>query len=159
MKDNPARIRYAGDDLFVATTASGHSQVLDTNGERSSAASPLELLLVALGGCTAVDVVSILNKSRAHVTEYEIEVRGQRRDEHPRSFERIEVHHILRGRDITERAVERAIKLSEEKYCSVAATLRPAATITSRYTILLASDAVRDTAGDDSIAGSEAPVV
>lgn len=157
MKDNPARIRYAGDDLFVATTPSGHAQVLDTKGERSSAASPLELLLIALGGCTAVDVVSILNKSRARITDYNIEVRGKRRDEHPRSFESIEVHHILHGRNLTDRAVERAIKLSEEKYCSVAASLRPAATITSRYTIL--PDSENDAAGDDSVARIEASVV
>ena len=157
MKDNPARIRYAGDDLFVATTPTGHAQVLDTNGGRSSAASPLELLLVALGGCTAVDVVSILNKSRAQITRYDIEVSGRRRDEHPRSFEQIEVHHILHGRNITERAVERAIKLSEEKYCSVAATLRPAAAIISRYTIL--PDSESGAANQDAVVEEEAPAV
>lgn len=134
----PTVIRYAGDELFVAITPSGHAQVLDADSRRASATSPMELLLIALGGCTAVDVVSILRKKRERVTSYEIEVRGQRRDEHPRSFSRLEVHHILRGHDLSEKAVAQAIHLSEEKYCSVAATLRPAAEIVSRYTILSA---------------------
>lgn len=136
MESKAATITLAGDDLFVATTPSGHAQVLDTNSERHLAASPMELLLLAVGGCTAVDVVSILRKKREQLTHYNIEVRGTRRDEHPRSFETIEVHHILRGRNLSERAVEQAIQLSDEKYCSVAATLRPTAQIRTRWTIL-----------------------
>lgn len=135
-KDALARIRYAGEELFVATTPSGHAQVLDTDSRRAIAASPMELLLIALGGCTAVDVVSILRKKREQVTSYEVEVKGNRRDEHPRSFSTLEVHHILRGHNLSPRAVESAIKLSEEKYCSVAASLRPTAEIVSRFTIL-----------------------
>lgn len=134
-----AKIVYAGEDLFVATTPSGHAQVLDTNSKRAIAASPMELLLIALGSCTAVDVVSILRKKRERVTSYEVEVRGERQAEHPRSYRTLEVHHILRGYDLSVRAVEAAIRLSEEKYCSVAATLRPAAEITSRFTILPAT--------------------
>jgi putative redox protein len=134
-----AKIVYAGDDLFVATTPSGHAQVLDTDTKRASAASPMELLLIALGSCTAVDVVSILRKKRERVTAYEVEVRGERRDEYPRGYRTLEVHHILRGHDLSAHAVETAIRLSEEKYCSVAATLRPAAEITSRFTILPAT--------------------
>jgi len=134
-----AKIVYAGDELFIATTPSGHAQVLDTDSKRASAASPMELLLIALGSCTAVDVVSILYKKRERVTSYEVEVRGERRDEYPRGFRTLEVHHILRGHDLSARAVETAIRLSEEKYCSVAASLRPAAEITSRFTILPAT--------------------
>ena len=78
MKDTKATIRYAGDDFFVAVPPSGHALTLDMRGERSSAASPLELLLVALGGCTGADVVSILRKKREHVTEYRVEVRTER---------------------------------------------------------------------------------
>ena len=135
MKDNKATIRYAGDDFFVATPPSGHSLTLDMNGERSSGASPLELLLVALGGCTAADVVSILRKKREIVTEYRVEVRGERREEYPKSFRRIEVRHILHGRSLSDKAVADAIQLSDEKYCGVSATVRPTAEIVTSYEI------------------------
>ncbi|MBV9211362.1 MAG: OsmC family protein [Acidobacteria bacterium] len=136
MNDTKAVVRYAGDDLFVGITPSGHAQVLDTNHERASAATPVELLLIALGSCTAVDVVSILRKKREEVTDYRVEVTGERRAEHPRAYTRMEVKHILRGRNLSEKAVAQAIELSETKYCSVAATLRPAAEIISSYEII-----------------------
>ncbi|HLL76781.1 MAG TPA: OsmC family protein [Pyrinomonadaceae bacterium] len=136
MKDTAAVVLHAGADLFVATTPSGHAQVLDTDTTRAVAASPMELLLIALGGCTAVDVVSILKKKRERVTGYRVEVRGARRDEHPRAFTRIEVRHILRGHSLSERAVAQAVELSETKYCSVAATLRPTAEIVSTFEII-----------------------
>ena len=136
MKDTAAVVLHAGDDLFVATTPSGHAQVLDTDTVRSTAASPMELLLIALGGCTAVDVISILKKKRERVTDYRVEVRGERRDEYPRKFVRMEVRHVLRGHKLSERAVAQAIELSEEKYCSVAATLRPGVEIVSTYEIV-----------------------
>jgi putative redox protein len=92
--------------------------------------------LVALGSCTGVDVVSILKKKRQDVTDYRVEVRGQRRDEHPRSYRRMEVHHIVTGRNVSEQSVAQAIELSEKKYCSVAATLRPTAEIVSSFEII-----------------------
>jgi putative redox protein len=139
-KDTKATVRYAGDDLWVATTPSGHAQVVETDASRASAATPMELLLVALGGCTAVDVVSILKKKRERVTGYHVEVRGTRREEHPRAYTRLEVRHVVRGRGLSEQAVARAIELSETKYCSVAATLRPAAEIASSYEIIEEAD-------------------
>jgi putative redox protein len=135
-----ATIYLAGEDLFVGISPSGHAQVLDTNHERGSAATPVELLLIALGSCTAVDVVSILRKKREKVTDYRVEVRGERREEHPRAFTRMEVRHIVRGRDISEKAVTQAIELSETKYCSVAATLRPTVEIVSTYEIIQEND-------------------
>ena len=135
-EDPKATIHFAGEDLFIGITPSGHAQALDTNHERASAATPVELLLIALGSCTAVDVISILRKKRQQVTEYRVEVRGTRRAEHPRSYSRMEVRHILRGRNISEKAVAQAIELSETKYCSVAATLRPTAEIVSSYEII-----------------------
>lgn len=135
MKDTKATIRYAGDDFFVAVPPSGHALALDMKGERSSAASPLELLLVAVGACTAADVVDILRKKREVLTEYRVEVHGERREEHPKSFKRIEVRHILHGRALSEKSVAHAIQLSGEKYCSVAATLRPTAEIVTTYEI------------------------
>ena len=131
-----ATIYLAGDDLFVGVSPSGHAQVLDTNHERSSAATPVELLLIALGSCTAVDVISILRKKREQVTDYRVEVRGRRRTEHPRAFTHMEVRHIVRGHKVSEKAVAQAIELSETKYCSVAATLRPTVEIVSSYEII-----------------------
>lgn len=136
-QDSPkAVIHYAGEDLFIGTSPSGHAQVLDTNHERASAATPMELLLIALGSCTAVDVISIMQKKREQVTDYKVEVRGERRAEHPRSFTRFEVRHIVRGHNISAKALAQAIELSENKYCSVAATLRPAAEIITSYEII-----------------------
>jgi putative redox protein len=134
-EDTKATIHYAGDDFFVAITPSGHAQTLDTRHERSAAATPMELLLLALGSCTAVDVISILKKKRERVTDYRVEVRGERRDEHPRKYTRLEVRHIVRGHGVSEKAVAQAIELSETKYCSVAATLSPAAEIISSFEI------------------------
>ncbi len=131
-----AVVHYAGNELFIGISPSGHAQVLETNHERDSAATPMELLLIALGSCTAVDVISILQKKRLDVTDYRVEVKGERRAEHPRSYTRLEVRHIVRGRNINEKAVAQAIELSETKYCSVAATLRPAAEIISTYEIV-----------------------
>jgi putative redox protein len=95
----------------------------------------MELLLLALGSCTAVDVISILHKKRERVTDYRVEVRGARRAEHPRKFTRFDVRHIVRGRGVSEKAVAQAIELSETKYCSVAATLSPGAEIVSSFEI------------------------
>ena len=131
-----ATIHFAGDDLFIALSPSGHAQVLESNSSRASAATPMELLLLALGSCTAVDVISILHKKREQVSDYRVEVRGARRAEHPRSYTSMEVHHIVRGRRISAKSVAQAIELSETKYCSVAATLRPGVKITSSYEIV-----------------------
>jgi putative redox protein len=134
--DARAVIHNAGDGLFIGITPSGHAQVLETDHGRASAATPVELLLIALGGCAAVDVISILKKKREQVTDYRVEVRGTRREEHPRAFTRMEVRHIVRGRNVSERAVASAIELSETKYCSVAATLRPGVEIVTTYEII-----------------------
>ncbi len=139
-QDAKAVVHFGGDDLFVCITPSGHAQVLDTNHERASAATPVELLLIALGACTAVDVESIMRKKRERVTAYRVEVRGERRTEHPRAFTRMEVRHIVHGHNISEKALAQAIELSETKYCSVAATLRPTVEIVSSYEIIEEED-------------------
>ena len=137
-----ATIQYGGNGFFIAISPSGHAVTIDTDRERNSGPSPLELLLLALGGCTGVDVVSILKKKREQVTDYRIEVRGERREEFPRSYRRIEIRHILRGRKLSETSVARAIELSETKYCSVAATLRPTAEIVTSFEITEDGEAV-----------------
>ena len=136
MKLPYATVEYAGDDFFVGVTPGGHAQVLDIKGERSAATGPLDLLYLALGGCTGADVISILRKKRQQVTGYRIEIRGERREEHPRSFRKFEVRHIVRGRGVAPEAVARAIELSTNKYCGVAATLRPTAEIVSNFEII-----------------------
>ena len=134
--NNKATIHFAGNDLFIGITPSGHAVTLDTNSNRSAAPSPMELLLLALGTCTATDVASILAKKREQVTAYSVEVMGERNDGHPRGYKRLEVRHIVEGRNIAKKSVADAIRLSEEKYCSVAATLSPAAEILSTYEII-----------------------
>lgn len=138
MSETPtsAKIYFAENDFFVGVTPSGHAQTIETDSQRHSAATPMELLLLALGGCTGVDVISILRKKRQQITDYRIEVSGDRRDEHPRAFTRLFVKHIVRGCGVSRDAVERAIELSDQKYCSVAATLRGTAEIITSYEII-----------------------
>lgn len=131
-----AVIKFKDEDLFVGHTPSGSEVKIDTNHIRHSAPSPMELLLLALGSCTGVDVISILQKKRQKVTDYRIEVRGQRREEHPRSYKRMELHHIVTGHNVSPHSVGQAIELSERKYCSVAATMRPTAEIISSFEII-----------------------
>lgn len=138
MSDNNTKaiIHFAENDFFVGVTPSGHAQAIETNSERASAPTPMELLLLALGSCTGVDVISILRKQRQHLTDYRIEVSGDRREEFPHSYRRLCVKHIVRGRGVSEAAVARAIELSDTKYCSVAATLRGSAEIVTSYEIV-----------------------
>ena len=135
MKTTHATILYGGNDFFIGITPSGHTVTLDTNKDRAAAPSPMELLLIGVGGCTAVDVVAILKKKREKVTDYRVEVTGERREELPRSFRKMEVRHILTGRGLSEAAVKQAIDLSNQKYCSVAASLRPTVEIVTSYEI------------------------
>jgi putative redox protein len=140
MSDQPsieiktARLRYAGGEAFVAESQSGHA-IVTSFAHELSAPSPMELLLIALGGCTGADVVSILEKKRQRVTGYEIEVRAERRAEHPRIYTNIEVVHRVRGHGIDPKAVAQAVELSETKYCSVSAMLGASAHIAMRYEI------------------------
>ena len=131
-----ARLRFAGDDAFVGESQSGHSIVTSFRSPTPSAPTPMELLLISLGGCTGADVSSILEKKRQKVTGYEIEITAERRSEHPRIYTRIEVLHRLRGRNIDPKAVAHAIELSETKYCSVSAMIGATAQISTRFEII-----------------------
>ncbi len=131
-----ATVRYAGDDLFIGTSPSGNSVAIDVKSDRKSAQSPLEMLLVSVAACTAADVASIMEKKRQDVREYVVEVTGTRVDDHPRKFIAFHVHHIVRGHNVSEQALASAIQLSDTKYCSVAATVRPTATITTSHEII-----------------------
>jgi len=121
-------LRFRGED------DKGRSVLLDS-GDGAVAPSPVVALLLALGGCSGMDVIGILRKKRQRVTAYSIELVGQRRDEHPRSFTTIEVVHHLAGEGLDPQAIAEAIELSDTKYCSVHATLVPGVTVTSRFVI------------------------
>ncbi len=100
---------------------------------RDGAPTPMELVLMALGSCSAIDVVSILRKARTPAAALRVELAAERREEHPRIFTKIHLEYVVRGEGIKASALERAIKLSEETYCSVAGMLRGSVAITSSY--------------------------
>lgn len=131
-----AQVQYAGDEFFIGTTPSGHAQTIDTKGERKAAPTPLEMLLVSVAACTAADVVSILEKKRQSISDYRVTIKGERREEYPQAFVKFHVHHIVYGQSVSAPAVAQAIELSDTKYCSVAATVRPTAEITTTYEII-----------------------
>ena len=119
---------------FVAESGTGHALVMDdANGHTGP--KPIELALLALGGCTGFDVISILRKKRQKVTGYEIELRAEQNPEPPSYFTRVEIKHRLHG-DIDPEAVGKAIHLSETKYCSVGAMISRTAKIETTFEIL-----------------------
>jgi putative redox protein len=129
---------WQGGISFKGSTESGQTVFMDSplaeGGPKGP--SPMQLVLIGLAGCTAMDVISILQKKRQDVTNFEINVVGNRAPDHPRYYTDIELEFVVRGRNISPKAVERAIELSETKYCSVAATLRGAVEISYDYTII-----------------------
>ena len=119
---------------FQSVTAHGQADLASALDDGGQGPTPMELLATALGGCTGMDVVSILEKMRQPLEGFRVEVAGERADEHPKRFLSLEVVYYLKGA-LDEKKVQRAIELSEKKYCSVEATLRPAVPITSRYVL------------------------
>jgi putative redox protein len=134
--DNMINARWVKGWQFVATDSTGHSIVMDSPamGENSGM-KPVELVLVALAGCTGMDVISILQKKQQKVYGFEINVSGVRRPDHPRAWTKMHVEFIIRGHGVRRDAVERAVELSETKYCSVTATLREMVEMTRSITI------------------------
>jgi putative redox protein len=122
---------WRGGTAFDVTTGSGQQLVAD--GAALAGASPMELILVGLAGCTAADVIDILRKKRQPVTGLEVRVHGERQEEHPRVYRQIEIVFVVTGHGVDPEAVRRAIELSEGKYCSVSAMLRGTAQIVCRY--------------------------
>ena len=122
-------VTWTGGEQFQAVGPSGHALVLDGDRERNTGSGPMELLLLALGGCTGADVVTILKKKRQQLTALEIRVEGERAAEPPMVWTRLKVHYRLVGKSLDPRAVEHALELSRTRYCSVAATLARTAPI------------------------------
>jgi len=123
-----------GGRTFIGIDSTNHSVVLSTPAE-GVGMKPSELLLVAVGSCTDVDVVNILEKKRFQLNNLEIVVSGEQDSDPPWTFRKIHIHYKLQGAELTDKAVEQAIQLSEEKYCSVSATVRATAEITTSFEI------------------------
>jgi len=121
---------------FVMETGSGHHLLVD-DAQGGSGPKPIELVAAALAGCTAFDVITVLrSKRRQRVTGYEVRVEADQAERPPQVFVAVRIHHIVTGYDIDPAAVSEAIRISEEKYCSVEAMLRPTATITTTFEIV-----------------------
>ncbi len=131
-----ATVKWIGGKQFVGIDSTCHSVVLSTPAD-GVGVKPSDLLLIAVASCTAVDVVEILSKKRMPLTYLEISSSGEQDDTPPWTFRKIHLHFKVAGKNLTEKAIEQAIQLSEEKYCSVSAMLRSSAKITSSYQILL----------------------
>ena len=129
-----AKLRWVEGMKFNAE-AGGRKMELNSADEMGRAFTPMELFLVALGGCTAMDFKWILSKQRQRVDQLEISVRGKRRDEDPRYYEKVDLNYTVVGPEIRKDAVERAIRLSQEKYCSVRAMLKDSIKLNISYTI------------------------
>lgn len=119
-------ISWEGDAKFTGTSGSGHTIVMDgppDHGGKNQGPRPMEMLLMGLGGCTSFDVMSILKKSRQDVLECRAEIKAERADEIPSVFTRIHIHFLVRGNNLKDSLVDRAVKLSAEKYCSASIML------------------------------------
>ncbi len=134
-----ASVQWTGEEKFVATSPSGHAITIDSDRTSNKAPGPMELVLMALGACTATDVVSILKKKRQRLEALEVICSGERASEPPTVWIKLEILYRLRG-VLDESAVKRAIELSEQKYCSVSAMLQKTATLTLRHEILPPAD-------------------
>jgi putative redox protein len=130
-----AAVKWIGEQKFVATSPSGHAINIDSDREVNSAPGPMELVLMALGACTATDIVIVLKKKRQKLDGLEVICSGERAAEPPTVWTKLEIVYRLRGQ-VDDAAVKRAIELSEEKYCSVAAMLKKTAKISWRYEIV-----------------------
>ena len=130
-----ANIRWVSGKQFIGTDSTKHSVVLSTPDE-GAGMKPSELLLVALASCTAVDVVDIMAKKRTPLSSLEIQTSAVQDDDAPWTFRKFHLKYIVKGKGLTEKSVEQAINLSEEKYCSVAATVRGVAEVTTEFEIL-----------------------
>ncbi|MBK4716751.1 MULTISPECIES: OsmC family protein [Tenebrionibacter/Tenebrionicola group] len=130
-----ARVKWIEGLTFLGESASGHQVLMDGNSG-DKAPSPMEMVLMAAGSCSAIDVVSILQKGRYSVTDCEVKLTSERREDAPRIFTHINLHFVVTGNGLKDSAVSRAVDLSAEKYCSVALMLGKAVDITHSYEVI-----------------------
>jgi len=128
-----AVVKWVAGEMFIGESESGHSIIMDGNSQDSKSPSPMEMVLMSVGGCSSVDVVSILKKARQDVKDVRVELSSQRREEAPRYFTDIHLHFVATGTAINEKHLKRAVELSAEKYCSVALMLQNTVNITHSY--------------------------
>ncbi len=128
-----AQLNWTDGMQFVARAGDGPAVILDSS-DTGSGPSPMELVLIGVAGCTAIDVIMIMQKKRVDIIDFKVNISGERADEHPKQYTKIHIEYVLSGRDIKPNAVEQAIQLSEEKYCSASASLN--AEIDSSYRII-----------------------
>jgi putative redox protein len=149
MPAKTARLRHVEGLSFIGTADSGHAALLDSSvtDEPTSAPSPMEMLLFALGGCTGTDVVMILKKKRIVFSGLEVIVRGERRAEHPRSYTKVHVEYLVQGDNVRPKDVEGAIDLSASKYCSVSAMFREAGVVLTHSYRIIGNSPTRESAG------------
>ena len=133
-----AQVKWVGDDRFLGLTDSNNSVIMDAKSGEKSAASPMEMVLMGVGGCSSVDVVSILKKARQQVTDCRVEIQAERADSVPAVFTKIHLHFVVEGREVKESQVERAVNLSADKYCSVSIMLGKAVEITHSFEVVAA---------------------
>ncbi len=134
-----ATVRWAGKMTFIGKAGTNHLVPMDTGpdfGGDSSATKPLELLLVALGGCTGMDMVSLLKKMRQDVTALEFNIIAERSEEHPKVYTKIDIEYVVTGRNLEGDKVKRAVELSQKKYCSVTAMLRKSCPVNYTWRIV-----------------------
>jgi putative redox protein len=134
-----ARVKWVEGMAFMAEADSGHGLIMDGSpdiGGRNLGPRPMEMLLMGAGGCSSIDVVMILQKSRQDVTDCQVELTAERAGENPKVFTRIHMHFIVQGRNLKAEVVERAIKLSAEKYCSATIMLAKTAEMTHDFEIV-----------------------
>ena len=117
-----AKIKWLESQKIVGESGTGHSVVMDSI-DSNKGVGPMEMILLGVGGCTSIDVLSILKKSKQDVIDFEVRVEAEREEKHPRIFQEANIHYIIKGRNISESHVERAIELSTEKYCGASITL------------------------------------
>lgn len=134
-----ARVKWVEQATFLGETESNHAVLMDgppTAGGRNLGPRPMEMLLIGTGGCTAFDVVSILKKSRQAISDCYVELDAERAETDPKVFTRIHMHFVVKGKDIKPEAVEKAIRLSAEKYCSASIMLGQTAAITHDFEVV-----------------------
>ncbi len=137
IKKNAQVIQIKG-NTYAAKADSNHWVVMDTKpiaGGHGAGATPKELLLFAIGGCTSSDIISILRKKRVDIKHYELHIRATEREEHPKIFTEIHIEYLFYGNDLNPTDIEKAIELSTTKYCGVSAMVQPTVKLTHSYRI------------------------
>ena len=136
---NTAKVSWVDGALFVAEGGSGHTITMDGAddiGGRNLASRPMEVMLMGMGGCTAIDVVSMLRKQRQDIEAVEVALVAERADDHPKVFTEVKLVYTVRGRKLSRPLIERAVSLSDEKYCSATAMFKKTAQVTHEIVLV-----------------------